>query len=225
MLHIVDTIEKEITQERLLACIPGDNRDMYEDDVEDLLEQIETAGALHHRAAYTAAVIDSVKGKQLQIGDVTLQASLFEKNCQPGDLLYPCVVTVGKELDSFAAGLDDPMLSYLQGLLMNLCLDDALLEVAKQVKAEHPGKKLMMVKPGVAGVCELSEQQGILSLLENAPQQLGITVSEQGFLTPAYSSTALLFLSEEGCDVSGDWEQEEERKRILHELNVIAGHI
>ena len=53
MLKIMKTMNKEVTQERLLSCIPGDSADLYEDDVEDLLEQLTEADAMHPAAAYT----------------------------------------------------------------------------------------------------------------------------------------------------------------------------
>lgn len=225
MLKIIKDMGRELTDERLLGCIPGSRTALYEDDVEDLLEEIREADAVHPVAAYTAVTVDSAADGVLQIGGTQIRASLFTENCQAGDVIYPCLVTVGKEMDAFAAGLDDPMLSYLQGILMNLCLDDALLAVAEDMAKTHPGKKMMMVKPGVAGVCELTEQGAILELLEGAADSLGVTVSDRGFLTPGYSSTALLFFSEQGEEVCRDWQDEEDRKRLLHELNVIAGHV
>ena len=218
-------MNKEVTQERLLSFIPGDSADLYEDDVDDLLEQLIEADAMHPAAAYTEVILDHVDGDSIKSNHTKIVSSLFANNCHVGDKVYPCLVTVGKEMDAFAAGLDDPMLSYLQGILMNLCLDDALLSIAEEILKEHPGKKLMMVKPGVAGICELTEQQSILSLLGDAAHTLGVNASEKGFLTPGYSSTALLFFSESGAEPCKDWQMEEERKRFLHEMNVIAGHI
>lgn len=225
MLKIIKEMDKKITEDRLLAGIPGSRAELYEDDVTDLIEEIQDTDAMHPGAAFTEVRLDSVDNNVITSGGISVSSSLFSENCQTGDLVYPCLVTVGKELDAFAAGLDDPMLSYLQGVLMNMCLDDALLAVARRIAEVHPGKKLMMVKPGVAGVCELSEQTGILALLEDAADKLGVTVSDRGFLTPGYSSTALLFLSDAGAEVCSDWQDEEERKRLLHELNVIAGHV
>ena len=225
MLKIMKNMNKEVTQERLLSFIPGDSADLYEDDVDDLLEQLTEADAMHPAAAYTEVILDQVDGDSIKSNHTKIVSSLFANNCHAGDKVYPCLVTVGKEMDAFAAGLDDPMLSYLQGILMNLCLDDALLSIAEEILKEHPGKKLMMVKPGVAGICELTEQQSILSLLGDAAHTLGVNASEKGFLTPGYSSTALLFFSESGAEPCKDWQMEEERKRFLHEMNVIAGHI
>lgn len=218
-------MNKEVTQERLLSFIPGDSADLYEDDVDDLLEQLTEADAMHPAAAYTEVILDQVDGDSIKSNHTKIVSSLFANNCHAGDKVYPCLITVGNEMDTFAAGLDDPMLSYLQGILMNLCLDDALLSIAEEILKEHPGKKLMMVKPGVAGICELTEQQSILSLLGDAAHTLGVNASEKGFLTPGYSSTALLFFSESGAEPCKDWQMEEERKRFLHEMNVIAGHI
>ena len=225
MLKIMKNMNKEVTQERLLSFIPGDSADLYEDDVDDLLEQLTEADAMHPAAAYTEVILDQVDGDSIKSNHTKIVSSLFANNCHAGDKVYPCLITVGNEMDTFAAGLDDPMLSYLQGILMNLCLDDALLYIAEEILKEHPGKKLMMVKPGVAGICELTEQQSILSLLGDAAHTLGVNASEKGFLTPGYSSTALLFFSESGAEPCKDWQMEEERKRFLHEMNVIAGHI
>ena len=225
MLKIMKNMNKEVTQERLLSFIPGDSADLYEDDVDDLLEQLTEADAMHPAAAYTEVILDQVDGDSIKSNHTKIVSSLFANNCHAGDKVYPCLITVGNEMDTFAAGLDDPMLSYLQGILMNLCLDDALLSIAEEIRKEHPGKKLMMVKPGVAGICELTEQQSILSLLGDAAHTLGVNASEKGFLTPGYSSTALLFFSESGAEPCKDWQMEEERKRFLHEMNVIAGHI
>ena len=225
MLKIMKNMNKEVTQERVLSFIPGDAADLYEDDVDDLLEQLTEADAMHPAAAYTEVILDQVDGDSIKSNHTKIVSSLFANNCHAGDKVYPCLITVGNEMDTFAAGLDDPMLSYLQGILMNLCLDDALLSIAEEILKEHPGKKLMMVKPGVAGICELTEQQSILSLLGDAAHTLGVTASEKGFLTPGYSSTALLFFSESGAEPCKDWQMEEERKRFLHEMNVIAGHI
>ncbi len=225
MLKIMKNMNKEVTQERLLSFIPGDSADLYEDDVDDLLEQLTEADAMHPAAAYTEVILDQVDGDSIKSNHTKIVSSLFANNCHAGDKVYPCLITVGNEMDTFAAGLDDPMLSYLQGIFMNLCLDDALLSIAEEILKEHPGKKLMMVKPGVAGICELTEQQSILSLLGDAAHTLGVNASEKGFLTPGYSSTALLFFSESGAEPCKDWQMEEERKRFLHELNVIAGHI
>ena len=225
MLKIMNDMNKEVTAQRLLSFIPGDSADLYEDDVDDLLEQLTAANAMHPAAAYTEVILDHADGDSIQSNQTQIGSSLFVNNCHAGDKVYPCLVTVGKEMDAFATELDDPMLSYLQGILMNLCLDDALLSIAEEILKEHPGKKLMMVKPGVAGICELTQQQSILSLLGDAAQTLGVTASDKGFLTPGYSSTALLFFSESGAEPCKDWQAEEERKRFLHELNVIAGHI
>ena len=203
MFKIMKTMNKEVTQERLLSCIPGDSADLYEDDVDDLLEQLTEADAMHPAAAYTEVILDQVDGDSIKSNHTKIVSSLFANNCQAGDKVYPCLITVGNEMDTFAAGLDDPMLSYLQGILMNLCLDDALLSIAEEILKEHPGKKLMMVKPGVAGICELTEQQSILSLLGDAAHTLGVNASEKGFLTPRYSSTALLFFSASG----GRWKR------------------
>lgn len=222
---ILDTFEKEIDTKRVLSRLPGDSADIYEDDAEDLLDEIREADAMHPAAAYTELQLTAAGKDQIEVNGVTMTSSVFQEYCKAGDSVYPCLVTVGTKLDQFAAALDDPMLSYLQGIVMNLCLDDALVEIAHQIAEKHPGKRLMMVKPGVDGVCEFSEQSAIVSWLGDAVSSLGVTVSERGFLTPGYSSTALLFVTDGPSNYCRDWQDETERAQFLAELNRIAGHI
>ena len=221
----LNDFEDGLTTERLLSCIPGDSADLYEDDAEDILEEIRKADAMHPGAVYQPVEVTGKEGNTLLFGDTKITSSLFERYIQKGDRVYACLVTVGEALDRFAAGLDDPMLSYLQGILMNICLDDGLLWAAKAMSEEKPGKRILMVKPGVAGVCEFSEQMGILSLLDGAAEELGVEVKANGFLNPGYSSTALLFTSDEESNASIDWADEKEKRDLLHDLNVIAGHV
>lgn len=224
MIVLKDT-EKEITPERLLSKLPGDNADMYEDDVEDLLDQIRDADALHPAAIYTAVTVDNVENDTIEAEHTVMHASLFQDNCKAGDVVYPCLMTVGTQLDTFAAGLDDPMLSYLQDSVMNICLNDALIEIASRIAKEHPGKRMMMVKPGVEGVCDFSEQLAILKWLDKAYENIGVTASENGFLRPGYSTTALLFLTDGECNYCEDWTDETKCFEFFLELNKIAGHI
>lgn len=222
---VLDTFGKEINEERLLSRLPGDSADMYEDDVDDLLEQIREEDVLHPAAAYTRVELTGAETDQIQAEGAVMTSSVFTDKCKAGDIVYPCLVTVGRQLDQFTQDLDDPMLSYLQGLLMNLCLDDALLAVAQQIAEHHPDKKLLMVKPGVDGVCEFSEQSVLLKWLGDATDKLGVTVSDRGFLTPGYSSTALLFVTDEPSNYCQDWQDESQRAALLADLNKIAGHI
>lgn len=222
---ILNTFEKKITAERILSRLPGDSADLYEDDVDDLLEQIDEADAMYPGAAWSAVTLEQAERDSIGAGGFQMKSSVFDGVCKAGDIVYPCLLTVGNELDAFAKTLDDPMLSYLQGVVMNLCLDDALLAVAAKVAAEHPGKKLMMVKPGIEGICEFSEQQAILSWLDGAEDTLKVTVSEHGFLTPGYSSTALLFVTEGECNFCSDWQDDVQRSALLKDLNKTAGHI
>ena len=222
---ILDRFEKEIDTERLLSRIPGDNAEMYEDDAEDLLDEIHAADAMHPAAAYSCVQLTKAGKDQIEVDKTTMTSSVFKEYCKAGDSVYPCLVTVGTKLDRFAAALDDPMLSYLQGIVMNLCLDDALLEIARQIAEKHPGRGLMMVKPGVDGVCAFSEQSAIVTWLGDAVSELGVTVSERGFLTPGYSSTALLFVTDGPSNYCKDWQDEKERAQLLADLNRIAGHI
>ena len=66
MLKIMKNMNKEVTQERLLSFIPGDSADLYEDDVDDLLEQLTEADAMHPAAAYTEVILDQVDGDSIK---------------------------------------------------------------------------------------------------------------------------------------------------------------
>ena len=80
MFEIINDMDKIITEERLLACIPGSRAELYEDDVADLLEEIQDADAMHPAAAFAAVQLDGVEGDAIKVGDTSVSASLFAEN-------------------------------------------------------------------------------------------------------------------------------------------------
>ena len=84
---------------------------------------------------------------------------------------------------------------------------------------------MLMVKPGIAGSCELGEQERILEMLPGAMAEAGVILGDDGMLRPAYSSTAVLYLTEGESNLCADWEDPKARAAYVQDLNVIAGHV
>lgn len=224
-MGVIKDYEEKMDVEMLLGHVKSARASSYSDDAEDLLDQVREADALHPVAVYRSAKVTKVTKEAVYIDDVPFRSTLLIKEAKAGDTVYPCLITAGQGLEALGPELDDVMLEFLNGILMTACLDDGLIEISKEIVGDCRGGRMLMVKPGIAGSCELGEQERILEMLPGAMAEAGVILGDDGMLRPAYSSTAVLYLAEGENNLCTDWEDQEERAAYVQELNVIAGHV
>lgn len=224
-MGIMRDYEEKMDVEMLLGHIKSPRASRFSDDAEELLDQVREADALHPVAVYRGAKVTEVTDEAVYIDDVPFRSTLLLKVAKAGDTVYPCLLTVGRKLEELGPKLDDVMLEFLNGVLMTACLDDGLIEISKEIVGDRRDGRMLMVKPGIAGSCELGEQERILEMLPGAMAEAGVILGDNGMLRPAYSSTAVLYLAEGENNLCADWEDPEQRAAYVQELNVIAGHV
>lgn len=220
---LIRDFEKNLSAEKILKRMEGQCVSAYEEDAQDLVDMVKEQNALHPGVCLRAVPVTDKQGNVIEAGGIRMESELFGENCRKGDLIYPCLMTVGQELTQFGETLDDPFLSFLLTHLMNLCLDDGLAEAARVVWEEQKGRKVLLIRPGVEGICNFSQEQ-VISLLGDERKELQVEVKENGLLSPAYSSAALLFAGKDEENTI-NFDSEEGRAALVQELNRIAGHL
>ena len=224
-MGVMKDYEENIDVQRLLSHVKSARASQYSDDAEELLDQVREADALHPVAVYRSAKVTDITDEAVYIDDVPFRSTLLMREARVGDTVYPCLITAGRRLEELGPELDDAMLEFLNGVLMTACLDDGLIEISKEIAGERKNGHMLMVKPGIAGSCELCEQEQILEMLPGAMAEAGVILADSGMLRPAYSSTAVLYLTEGENNLCADWEDSAQRAAYVQALNVIAGHV
>ena len=224
-MGVMKDYEEKMDAEMLLGHVKSARASRYSDDAEELLDQVREADALHPVAACRGAKVTEITDEAVYIDDVPFRSALLVKEAKVGDTIYPCLITAGRKLEELGPKLDDVMLEFLNGVLMTACLDDGLIEISKEIAGDRRDGRMLMVKPGIAGSCELGEQERILGMLPGAMAEAGVILGDDGMLRPAYSSTAVLYLTEGESNLCADWEDPKARAAYVQDLNVIAGHV
>ena len=216
---------ENITVETLLKLVPGKNPDMYEDDAEELLEEIDKADAMHPAYLYRSCTVAGTEGDRIILDGKSLACPLLADLVKAGDRVYPVVIMVGNELSDHVAGIDDVLQGYLGQTLMNVCMEDGLAMAADKAAMAEQKHRVMMAVPGIEEKCPLETRDAVLELLSDRLGEIGVAVSETGSLRPIYTMAVLLYPTEGDPNLCADFTDAVERKKFVRDLYVIAGHV
>lgn len=210
--------------EELLALLPGDNKDIYEDDAEELLETIARQEAMKPVAAWKELKVTAVREADLDLSGIALACPCLAGRVKEGDSVYGAVVTAGAELHKLLADCDDIMQEYILGFLMSEILVRKTVDVVEALTEETGLSHVEMIMVGIPEVCGMDQQVQIGKMLSPEFEAMNLSVKEGGSLTPVYSSTALFLLSPENPNIPGVWGDSRERKSFGEKLFKSAGH-
>lgn len=211
--------------EELLATLPGANKDIYEDDAEEVLEQIQAADAMKPVSAWKELTVTAVREKDLDLDGVALQCPYLAEKLQEGDRIYASVVTAGKELHRMLTDCDDIMQSYILGFLLSDILTVKTVDVVEEIVVKNAGAThVEMVMAGIPEICPIDQQVQVGKMLADEMEEMGVVVKAGGSLTPTFSSTAFFLLRDTVSDLPSDWSDPEERRAFGARLFMQAGH-
>lgn len=223
-MHIRTGCSSVITVEKLLAVLPGGNKDIYEDDAEELLDLIEENDAMQPVSAWKKLKVTAVDGKELELNGVALKSPYLAEKLSAGEELFAAAFTAGKPLHQMLADCDDIMQEYILGFLMSHILTEKAVELAEELYRETGLPHVQMIMPGIAEVCALNQQEKVEEMLREEFAAIGISVNGGGSLSPTYSATAFFLLEEGDSNVPEDWENRQQRDAFGKMLFAGAGH-
>lgn len=210
--------------EELLVTLPGTNKEIYEDDAEELLEQIQEADAMKPVSAWKELKVTAVREKDLDLDGVALQCPYLAEKLKEGDRIYASVVTAGKELHQMLTDCDDIMQSYILGFLMSHLLTvktvDAVEEIVNAAGASH----VEMIMAGIPEICSIDQQVQVGKMMEEEFDAMSVIVKAGGTLAPTYSSTAFFLLGEGESNLPENWSDRAARNAFGLKLFERAGH-
>lgn len=210
--------------EELIETLPGAKKDIYEDDAEDLLEQIAAQNAMKPVSAWKELTVTAVGEKDLELDGVLLKCQVLAEKLSVGDKLYGAVFTAGKELHQMLEDCDDIMQEYILGFLMSHILTLKTVDVVEELIKTTGLNHVEMFMAGIPDVCAMDQQIQIAKMLESEFEAAGVCVKKGGSLNPTYSSTALFLISDREVNVPVNWNDKTERNAFGGMLFESAGH-
>jgi len=144
------------------------------------------------RVAYVAARgADSVR-----LDDVTLTSRILAVNLAQAERAFPFLATCGRELQTWAEGMDDMLRRFWADAIQESALRAALEAVESHVSAAFSPGHLSAMNPGSLEDWPLTQQQELFAFFPDHPSQIGIELTPSFLMIPTKSVSGLFFPTE-----------------------------
>jgi dGTP triphosphohydrolase len=160
------------------------------DILEPIYEKVEKIAK--PKAIYFKAVITEKTADRVKINGVSFESELFRGYVNPGDTVFPYIVTVGTELDDYAKTLKDSMDLFMIDEVMNLLVNTGKVFVADAVKTETDWLEVQDYVPGNGEEWSTAEQKRLFDMFEGETEKIGVTLGDNYFVLPGRSTIGIL---------------------------------
>ncbi|MDD5697639.1 MAG: hypothetical protein PHH77_03390 [Victivallaceae bacterium] len=165
----------------------------------DLLEAIAPQARPGALLAETAVIGKTPRGVISSRGEFS--CTLLAELTDASGMVFPFIATCGKPLDSFAAGISDPLQQYWVDCLKEWALEIAVKQVRAAVMSRCPGRKISSLVPIDDGIWKLDGLKEIFGVFPaDALGRLGVELTEYLFMKPNKSRAGIFFPAENEVD-------------------------
>ncbi|NLT73314.1 MAG: vitamin B12 dependent methionine synthase [Chloroflexi bacterium] len=168
-------------------------------DAADLRRLLEEAFSLARPGAgYRAVYLEEVGEDQVRIAGTVFQSRVLAVNLRDAHRVFLYVATCGTALDRWAHSLGDMVHQYWAEEIKAAALRAATGALYARIDADYSPGKTSIMNPGSLADWPLSQQQPFFTLMREAAEALGVTLSESCLMTPNKSVTGIRFPLETG---------------------------
>jgi hypothetical protein len=154
--------------------------------------------AAHPKGIYRvsrAAVIDR---NTVDIDGQRFTSRALSKCLEDQPVVYPLIVTAGRELDDLPVSPDDLMQQYIMDTIKMLILFSASDYLTGHIKTEHSLGRVAALNPGEFDDFPISQQRPLFALFGGAEKQIGVSLTPGGAIKPVKSSSGIVFPNDTG---------------------------
>lgn len=193
----VDFQGYRITLEEVMEQFDSSGKEMYEDIVDELLEDAEAQ--VHPFALWKEVAVAHFSQDAVRIENCTFDSAYLAGRLDGVDKAYAFIVTIGKELWNCRNHMSDALEQYLFDAIMKTCLDFAFAQTAEEIVKNLPDKMgLYMDNPGhLSGESvgwKLEDQRKFLQLFRNSEHGLDqIQINDRDLFETSYSLSGVIY--------------------------------
>lgn len=199
---ILDSIPFKINRDQLIKKlhINADSEDG--DRLKEMIEEAEKIG--RPKVMYTLASIDSKLEDGVVVDGIKLSSNIMRVNFADINRVFPYVLTCGKELAEWAAGLDDMLEQYWADIIMEQALAAALKYFYDHLEEEYKLGKFKSMNPGSLEDWPIGQQKQLFQILGNVQESIGVDLTDSYLMLPMKSTSGIVFQTEssyENCQL------------------------
>ena len=150
------------------------------------------------KAAFSVAPVRTTGDDSVEIGGVDFTSRVMRVNLEDACIVYPFVATCGVDLDEWSNSLSGTLQRFWADSIMLMALGCAVTHLEVYLK-DRIGKdtRLASMNPGSTKDWPLEAQATLFSLLGNAAEAVGVSLTDKMVIRPLKSISGIYFVSEE----------------------------
>ncbi|MGI6367091.1 MAG: vitamin B12 dependent methionine synthase [Anaerolineae bacterium] len=152
------------------------------------------------KAAYRAVLLQEVGEAQVRIDGTEFHSRVLAVNLKDAHRVFLFMATCGTELNDWAHGLEDMVHQFWAEEIKIRALRAAVSALEKDLNATFAPGKTSTMNPGSLADWPLAQQRPFFTVMAEAAQALGVTLSDSCLMTPNKSVTGIRFPVEGGFE-------------------------
>ena len=194
-LIIIKDIPFEVEEKGMLDFLrlrPGTSRSS---DFLKILDEARSIAA--PKAAFSVAPARITGDESVEIGGVDFTSRVMRVNLEDACSVYPFVATCGVDLDEWSNSLSGTLQRFWADSIMLMALGCAVTHLEVYLKDRiGKGTRLSSMNPGSITDWPLEAQATLFSLLGNAAEAIGVSLTDKMVIRPLKSISGIYFVSE-----------------------------
>ncbi|MDO4581626.1 MAG: vitamin B12 dependent-methionine synthase activation domain-containing protein [Bacillota bacterium] len=156
----------------------------------------EAATLARPRAIWLQADIKQLDGSGMTLGGQRFHSSLFSRQFQPGQTVYPFLASCGPEIDAWQESYRGELLrQFWADAIAEKALRTAVAALEDKITKLVENRYLASYNPGSLPVWPLEEQKPLFALFGKAAEEVGVQLTEYCMMRPQKSVSGIYFSS------------------------------
>lgn len=150
------------------------------------------------KAAFRPSYVDGSDDNSVTIEGILFTSRVLKINLEPSHAVFPFLATCGREIEEWARTIQNALHSFWVDNIQLMALGCAVTALESHLRDITGSDTLSSMNPGSLQDWSIFEQVPLFELLKDAPDRIGVTLTEKMLLVPLKSATGIQFVSEEG---------------------------
>jgi len=152
------------------------------------------------RAVFIPMKVKSLTSASFTLGKAVFHSRVLGKVFEEDAIVYPYIVTVGKELDVLNGSQNDMLAKFRLDAVKSAVLFAAGRAFEYELKKRYPEQRLTHINPGEIDDWPLTEQKGLFGLFDVAAEKIGVQLTDGCMIKPVKSRSGIYFANDDGFE-------------------------
>lgn len=164
------------------------------EEIQCLLESVRSLITAH--AAYRVCYVEERHESSVIIESTCFTSRVLRKNLDRVGRVFPFVITIGRDLEEKADGVNDVLIRYYLDVIGNIALVKARKQLENHLRTKFAFDGISYMSPGSLENWPIEEQIPLFSLLAGVEKSIGVTLTESLIMIPKKSISGIYFPTE-----------------------------